>query len=189
MEDLNTKKLIKFYRKTNSKKALDVLVKNHQLLLHKAIQGIPKNLIDYDSQISIANTVLLNCINVDFDVNNKIKFTTYLMKIIRFRILDEIRKIKINFGYEPEQLEHNEKDNFLLNIENTEIINLMLDQFPKLPRTEQIILGCKLQGMNNNFIAESCGVTESLISQHYKSAINNLKMLLVRTDIRSGTIY
>ena len=177
MKDSNTRKLISLVRKTGSKKALDVLVNNHQQSLHYAIQNIPNNLIDYDSQFSIANTVLLNCINFDFDVDNNIKFNTYLINIVKFRVIDEIRKEMNSVNIENVST----ADNFdLLNsFDDNELKDKLYDSNPKLERTLQTIIGCKLQGMSNSYIAESAGVSEVLISQYYRSGLTQLKRIML----------
>ncbi|MBK8946409.1 MAG: sigma-70 family RNA polymerase sigma factor [Ignavibacteriae bacterium] len=149
-------------------------------MIHKAIQGIPKNLTDYDSQFSIANTVLLSSINYDFNFHSKIKFTTYCIWLIRFRIIDVIRKVKINYEYSDEINFTSENIEFFDEMENNEIYKMMIDLIPKLGRTQQIIMGCKLQGMSNKFIAKSADVSEGLISQHYKNGLLQLRKLMFK---------
>lgn len=162
--------------KTGSKKALDVLINNHQQGLHYAIQNIPRNLIDYDFQFSIANTVLLNCINFDFDVENKIKFNTYLINIVKFRVIDEIRKEKNNVNIE--NVSTADSFNLINSFEDNEMKEILYDSIPKLERTLQIIIGCKLQGISNKEIANQTDVSECFISILYKKALLDLKQLL-----------
>jgi DNA-directed RNA polymerase specialized sigma subunit len=152
MEDCNTRKLISLYRRTGSKKALFVLVNNHQNSLHYAIQSIPHNLIDYDSQFSIANTVLLNCINFDFNVKNKIKFNTYLINILKSKVIDKIRKEKKNVNID--NLSAVSSNDLINSCEDSELKEKLFECIPKLNRTLQIIIGRKVQVKSNSFITE-----------------------------------
>jgi RNA polymerase sigma factor (sigma-70 family) len=180
MIDINTKKLIRHYRRTKSRLALEILVRNHIPLIHKAIKDLPKNVIQYDDQISIANDILLKSIHKDFDLRRKIKFTTYLMNIIKFRVIDEIRRIKINRNYAPEFLEHNSTSDVSEEIEKKELKDKLISAIPKLPSTQQIIFGCKLQGMKNKEIAAQAMVSQSLISIESRNALSALKRMLMK---------
>lgn len=175
MLDSNTRKLIKLYRSTGSKKALEVLLLNHQNSIHFSINKTPRILERFEREdlISFGNDILLKAID-EFDLRRKIKFNTYFIQILKFRFIDELRKLKTTIEYEDYFDEPQQEEN-PFSFEDEELKILLIDSISTLPRTQQIVMGMIYQGTKHKDIAQQCGVSSSRISIIYQSALKNLK--------------
>lgn len=179
MEDQNTRALIKLYRRTKSPVALDVLVRNHQAALKLCANDTPHNIMAFDDKIQFGNLILLKLISGKFDLRHKIKFNTFLINHTKFRILDEIRKLQRRSAAsldDTRSVEHHE--NLYETFENKELREQLVQEIQKLPRTEQIVMGCLLEGFNQTQIADQAGVTASRISQIVNKSIKTLRVNL-----------
>lgn len=185
MDDKNTRGLIKLYKKTNSEIALKVLIKNHQRAIFKAASELPHNVLTFDEKVQIGNELLLKLIK-KFDLRYKIKFVTYLMNYCKFKMIDEIRRhdkmkadeIDYEVAYASGYIRDTD-ENIAENYELEEAKQRLIDALPKLPRTMQIIMACKLEGMTYVEIAKQSNVTPSLISQYAEKAQKQLKKILL----------
>jgi len=173
LKDSNTRELIKLYKKTKSKKALDVLIINFQPLLSKISGSLPNNVIDYNDKISFMNEMLVKLLS-EYDLRYKIKVVTYLYQKLRFRLIDEIRKNeKYKLGMLHENIAYDEGAKI-----DDDVKQLLYKRIAELPRTEQIITGCILVGTKVKDIAEQTGVTEQMIYNYYNKAKEKLKITM-----------
>lgn len=180
MEDRFTRNLIKHFRKSRSQRALQVLMVNHQAAISFAASYLPNNIMDYEDKCQFGNEILIKAIEKGgFDLRKKIKFNTYLINMVRLRIIDEIRKIrKRKDGKYRVKVDLHENHSITspdLSYEDKEQMDIMVQQIQKLPRTEQIIMGCLMQGMSQAEIAEQTNVTQGRISQIVSAATNKIK--------------
>lgn len=179
MKDENTRMLIKLYRKTRSPKALNILVKAHQPAIILAAGSSPNNYIEFEDKVQIGNEILLKTVSVNgFDLRYKIKFNTYLISLVKQRILDKIRiemrkpALLLEEAHYVTEPENND-------FELKEQIQVLTKQIQKLPRTEQIVMGCLMQGMTQRAIARQCQVSETRISQIVNEAKRKIKKNIV----------
>lgn len=171
MTDEHTRKLIKLYRKTKSRTALEVLLRNHQAAIYKVSSELPHNFIDMDEKLQLGRILIQEAIH-KFDLRRKTKFNTYLMTFLKHRLLDEIRKrvrrsageLHDNIGQDPDTT-----------FEDEEIKELLHQKIAELPYNERIVILLEMEGMKLVEIAKQAGVTVSRISQLRTKALFTLK--------------
>lgn len=187
MDDINTRKLIELYRRTKSKRALEVLIINHQKALSIAIKDLPKNIINTEDLFGYANDFLILAIQKKFDLRKKIKFISYLITATRFYCIDKIRaetrsvtvdgsskrKMLFHSSFDEEYMEKH--DDFYDNFEKKELSDILIDKIQELPRNEQVVFGCLLQGITISELAKQVGCSVSRISQLYTKGLKKLK--------------
>jgi RNA polymerase sigma factor (sigma-70 family) len=172
MDDKNTRKLIKLYRRTKSQKALSVLMINYDRALKKACQR--KSIIEFDERYSIAQDFLLEAIKKEFDMRRKNKFLTYLLRFIPLRIIDEERK-----RYRRIELPSADPGDPGDGIEQIELNEALISAIKKLPHDQKVISGCLFYGMSQADIVNQTGYSPAHISKIFKTAKEKLKKGLI----------
>ena len=164
------------YRRTGSVKARDILIKNHQNALYLAAMKTPANIMSMDDKMQFANILLLKLISKGgFDCRRRVKFNNFLIARVNQRIIDEIRKHGRKKGYPIGERQLKSEDNPIENYEEREVKELLVTNIQRLPRDEQVIMACLLNGMSQTEIAEQSGVSKSRISQIVNEARRKLK--------------
>lgn len=188
MNDVNTRKLIELYRKTDSRKAFEILIINHQNALKLAIKDLPNNVLNREDLFSYANDFLIMAIQKKFNLKKKTKFVTYLINTAKFYCIDKIRsssfiavdkktnerKMVFNESFDEAYMERQEDFNDIF--EQKELLDIMIEKIQKLPRNEKIILGCVMQGIKLTEIAKQVECSVSRISQLYNKGLKKLKL-------------
>lgn len=125
---------------------------------------------------SVGQGVLLDSIK-KFDLRRKIKFNTYLISIIKFRVIDELRKlkrdrmVKIDHIHETQGVECNQ----LKAIEDDDLIDGINKLVLRMDPLERAVLLNKYYGGRHEDLAGQLGCSIARVSQIYTKAINNLK--------------
>lgn len=177
LTDENTRKLIELYKKTDSRKALEVLQINHRYALITAIKDIPNNVLNFDEKLQEANLMFPDVVK-SFNPKHKLKFVTYLIVKIKFGILDKIRKELRKNPPAGELHENISNDPNEYDFEKTEINKMLIEHVQKLPYNEKVIVGCILSGMNQVDIAKQSGVSPARINVLYQAALKKLKKMI-----------
>lgn len=164
-------------------KAKNILITNHQSSLFYVAGSLPNNIMDRHDKVQFGNIILIQLIESGgFSTRRKIKFNNYLIRIVKFRLIDEIRKLLKglpNYSITNDNIRNKHTDeNIEESFEQTELKENLITAIQKLPRTEQIIMGCKLNGMSHNEIASQCGASAGRISQIVNKAKKTLKISL-----------
>ena len=177
MEDNHTRQLIKLYRRTGSSKALDVLVRNHQNALILAATSAPNNIMQFDDKVQHGNIILMKLIRKGgFDLRHKVKFNTFLIQTVKFRVIDEIRKLMRALpDRSVNDYDSTSSEDIVRSVEEAEMKQNLVNAIQDLPRTEQIIMGCMYLGMSQIEIAAQCGVTPGRITQIVNTSKKKLK--------------
>lgn len=182
MEDFRTRALIKLYRKSKSKRALDVLIKNHTAAIHSVIKNFSTKNFSYHEMLSLSHNILLTVID-DFDLRYKIKFNTYFMNILKFRIIDELRKHLHNIYHFDDNISYNSHpcstSDVQINFENEELKKNLIEAITKLPKDQQIIVAYIYEGGSQKDLANQTGFSQSYINQLYKKGLSKLKQMLI----------
>lgn len=157
-----------------------MLTVNHQPALKLAATRTPNNIIAFEDKLQIGNEILLKLIKHAFDLRRKIRFVTYLINTVQFRIIDAIRRMRrrTNGEYRKElELDETRIPTGAVenDIETKQALEVLENEIANLPRTEQIVMACIHQGMTQAQIAEQCGVSTGRISQIYKSGLHKLR--------------
>jgi RNA polymerase sigma factor (sigma-70 family) len=186
MTDYNTRKLILLYKKTKSPRALEVLMKNHRGAIYQTTSKFYLPTVDLNS---LGEDVLFKAIQ-DFNPKEKLKFVTYFIKTLKFRLIDEYRKYKRTQGLEISVNQESDdetysmydnlpsEDNVLDQVEHKELSDLLVLCIQKLPRTEQIVMGYIYMGGKQSELSLQLDLTSARVSQIYKSALTKLKALM-----------
>ena len=183
MEEAKTRALIRLFRKTRSQKALQVLVVNHQAAIKLAASYIPDKPFDMSDKQQMGSMILMKAVSKGgFDLRRKNRFVSYLIPMVQRRIIDEVRKYyKKHKGEILRQVSFDESymaavgEDPTHSYEIEEQKNMIIEQIQRLPRTEQIIMGCIMNGMKQKDIAKQAGVSDTRISQIVNGCIKKIQ--------------
>jgi RNA polymerase sigma factor (sigma-70 family) len=192
MTDENTRKLVSLYRRTGSKKAFDVLLINYRDACYLIANNYYNSKFTLQSRDDLFSNVfdfLILMIERKFDLRkNNMKFLTYLMQYGSLHLVDKDRsftkfnnfsKTKTTFRFDVDEKGNTVEPISTLDIqkeiEQIDLKEKMEKAIIDLPRTEQVVMACILQGMSLSEIAKQADVSVSRISQIKKAAEAKLR--------------